>query len=59
MTDYTLKSLKWRIPDLDNVLIFPKTLSELPELRFKRKYHKVIKSRRPNIELLALTMNRN
>ena len=38
MTDYTLKSLKWRIPDLDNVLIFPKTLSELPELRFKRKY---------------------
>jgi hypothetical protein len=33
MTDYTLKSLKWRIPDLDNVLIFPKTLSELPKLR--------------------------
>jgi hypothetical protein len=32
MTDYTLKSLKWRIPDLDNVLIFPKTLSELPKL---------------------------
>jgi hypothetical protein len=33
MTDYTLKSLKWRIPDLDNVVIFPKTLSELPKLR--------------------------
>jgi hypothetical protein len=32
MADYTLKSLKWRIPDLDNVLIFPKTLSELSKL---------------------------
>ena len=32
MTDYTLKTLKWRIPDLDKVLIFPKTLSELPKL---------------------------
>ena len=33
MADYTLKSLKWRIPDLDHILIFPKTLSELPKLR--------------------------
>jgi hypothetical protein len=33
MADYTLKSLKWRIPDLDHILIFPKTLSELTELR--------------------------
>ena len=32
MVDYTLKSLKWRIPDLDHILIFPKTLSELPKL---------------------------
>ena len=30
MADYTLKSLKWRIPDLDHILIFPKTLCELP-----------------------------
>jgi hypothetical protein len=29
---HVLKSLKWRIPDLDNVLIFPKTLSELSKL---------------------------
>ena len=33
MADYTLKTLKWRIPDLDHILIFPKTLSELPKLR--------------------------
>ena len=33
MADYTLKSLKRRIPDLDHILIFPKTLSELPKLR--------------------------
>ena len=32
MADYTLKSLKRRIPDLDHILIFPKTLSELPKL---------------------------
>ena len=32
MADYTLKSLKWRIPDLDHILIFPKTLSELSKL---------------------------
>ena len=37
MADYTLKSLKWRIPDLDNVLIFPKTLSELPKLHSGEK----------------------
>ena len=33
MADYTLNSLKWRIPDLDHILIFSKTLSELPKLR--------------------------
>jgi hypothetical protein len=33
MADYTLKSLKWRIPDLDHILIFPKTFSELPKIR--------------------------
>jgi len=33
MADYTLKSLKWRIPELDHILIFPKTLSELARLR--------------------------
>ena len=37
IADYTLKSLKWRIPDLDNVLIFPKTLSELPKLHSGEK----------------------
>ena len=37
MADYTLKSLKWRIPDLDNVLILPKTLSELPKLHSGEK----------------------
>jgi hypothetical protein len=37
MADYTMKSLKWRIPDLDHILIFPKTLSELPNLRSGEK----------------------
>ena len=37
MADYTLKSLKRRIPDLDHILIFPKTLSELPKLRSAEK----------------------
>jgi hypothetical protein len=32
MADYTLKTLKWRIPDLDHILLFPKTPSELPKL---------------------------
>ena len=33
MTAYTLKTLKWKIPQSsDKVLIFPKALSELPEL---------------------------
>jgi hypothetical protein len=32
MATYTLKSLEWRIPDLNHILIFPKTLGELPKL---------------------------
>jgi hypothetical protein len=31
VTDYAMKSLKWKIPDLDDLLIFPKALSELPD----------------------------
>ncbi len=29
VTDYALKSLKWKLPDLDNICVFPKAPSEL------------------------------
>jgi hypothetical protein len=31
MTDYAMKTLKFKIPDLDCIQIFPKSISELPE----------------------------
>jgi hypothetical protein len=31
MTDYAFKTLKVKIPDLDTILIFPKTVSQLPD----------------------------
>lgn len=31
MTDYAMKTLKFKIPDLDYIQVFPKSISELPE----------------------------
>jgi hypothetical protein len=45
VTDYALKSLKWKLPDLDNVLVFPRETGswrKLAEDALNRSLHKDI-----------------
>jgi hypothetical protein len=37
VADYALKSLKWRIPDTNRLIVLPKSLSELPPKEFAKK----------------------